>query len=96
MWESGNIVETLSALRRLKAAGVRVIFEEEHLDMDKTDSELMIAALEPFAQSENENCSENIRLGLAKRDAIGTSGLYTRRLYGYQKGKDGTLIIDEG
>lgn len=88
-----DTVETLSALRRLKAAGVRVIFEEEHLDTDETDSELMIAVLESFAQSENESRSENIRLGLAKRAATGTSGLYTRRLYGYQKGTDGALII---
>lgn len=90
-----DTVETLSALRRLKAAGVRVIFEEEHLDTDETDSELMIAALESFAQSENESRSENIRLGLSKRAAIGTSGLYTRRLYGYCKDSDGDLKIDE-
>lgn len=72
-----DTVETLSALCRLKATGVRVIFEEEHLDTDETDSELMIAALESFAQSENESRSESIRLGLSKRAAIGTSGLYT-------------------
>ena len=58
-------------------------------------SELMIAALESFAQSENESRSENIRLGLSKRAAIGTSGLYTRRLYGYCKDSDGSLKIDE-
>lgn len=90
-----DTVETLSALRRLKVAGVRVIFEEEHLDTSETDSELLISILGSFAQSENENRSENIRIGLSKRAAIGTSGLYTRNLYGYQKDKDGTLKIDE-
>lgn len=72
-----------------------MIFEEEHLDTDETDSELMIAALESFAQSKNESRSENIRLGLSKRAAIGTSGLYTRRLYGCCKDSDGSLKIDE-
>lgn len=90
-----DTVDTLEALKRLKAAGTRVIFEEEHLDTGENDNELLISVLESFAQSENENRSENIRLGLSKRAVIGTSGLYTRSLYGYQKDKDGTLKIDE-
>ncbi len=90
-----DTVDTLEALKRLKEAGVRVIFVEESLDTDSVDNELMITIIESFAQAENESRSENIRMGLSKRAAIGTSGLYTRRLYGYQKCKDGTLIIDE-
>lgn len=90
-----DTVEALAALKRLKAAGVRVIFEGENLDTDEMDSELMISVMESFAQAENESRSENIRLGLAHRAANGTSGLYTRKLYGYTKNQAGELVIDE-
>jgi site-specific DNA recombinase len=89
-----DTVETLSALKLLKAAGVRVIFEQENLDTDEVDSNLMISVMESFAQAENESRSENIRMGLAMKAANGTSGLYKRKLYGYSKNKDGDLVID--
>ena len=61
----GDTVETLSALNRLKAVGVRLIFEQENLDTDEVDSNLMISVMESLSQAENESRSENIRLGLA-------------------------------
>ena len=90
----GRDTVEISALNRLKAAGVRIIFEEENLDTDEVDSNLMISVMESFAQAENESRSENIRMGLAMRAANGTSGLYKRKLYGYIKNKDGELVID--
>ncbi len=90
-----DTVDTLTALRRLKVAGTRVIFMEENLDTDEMDSELLLSVMESFAQAENENRSDNIRLGLSFRAANGTSGLYSRKLYGYTKDSDGKLIIDE-
>lgn len=90
-----DTVETLSAINKLKAAGVRIIFEAENLDTDEVDSNLMISVMESLAQAENESRSENIRWGLAMRAANGTSGLYKRKLYGYTKNKDGKLIIDD-
>lgn len=70
-----DTVETLSALNRLKAVGVRLIFEQENLDTDEVDSNLMISVMESLSQAENESRSENIRLGLAMRAVNGTSGL---------------------
>ena len=90
-----DTVETLTAINKLKASGVRVIFEQENLDTDEVDSDLMISVMESFAQTENESRSENIRMGLAMRAANGTSGLYKRKLYGYTKNIDGELVIDE-
>ena len=90
-----DTVDTLSAINRLKKAGVRLIFEDEDLDTDKIDSNLMISVMESFAQAETESRSDNIRMGLAMRAATGTSGLYKRKLYGYTKNKDGELVIDE-
>ncbi len=90
-----DTVDTLSAINRLKKAGVRLIFEDEDLDTDKIDSNLMISVMESFARAETESRSDNIRMGLAMRAATGTSGLYKRKLYGYTKNKDGELVIDE-
>lgn len=90
-----DTVETLSAINKLKAAEVRIIFEAENLDTNEVDSNLMISVMESLAQAENESRSENIRMGLAYRAANGTSGLYKRKLYGYVKNKDGDLVIDD-
>lgn len=90
-----DTIDTLTALRRLKSAGVQVIFDEENIDTNSIDSEMMIAVLEAYAQAENESRSGNIRLGLSKLAASGKSGLYQRKVYGYIKDKNGDLIIDE-
>ena len=90
-----DTVETLTAIKNLKAVGVRIIFEQENLDTDEVDSDLMISVMESLAQAENESRSENIRMGLAMRAANGTSGLYKRKLYGYTKNINGELVIDE-
>lgn len=90
-----DTVDALSAINRLKTAGVRIIFTEENLDTDEVNSDLLISILESFAQAENESRSENIRMGLAMRAANGMSGLYKRKLYGYAKNSDGELVIDE-
>lgn len=90
-----DTVETLEAVRKLKSAGVRVIFEGEGIDTDEHDSEMLISVMESFAQAENESRSNNIRMGLSMRAANGTSGLYKKRLYGYKKDVNGELIIDK-
>lgn len=80
----------------MKDSGVRVIFEQEDLDTADTDSELMIAIVESFAQAENESRSDNIKWGLKQRAASGTSKLYDRKCYGYDHDENGRLIINEG
>ena len=89
-----DTVDTLEALRRLKAAGTRVIFDEEGLDTDEVDDELLISVAESFAQSENESRSMNIRIGLRNHALNGSSGNYRKRLYGYVKDDDGNLVIE--
>ena len=87
--------KTLDALNRLKAFGIRVIFEQEELDTANTDSDLIISVIESVAQAENESRSENIKWGIKNRAASGKSKLYDRKCYGYKHGADGRLIIDE-
>lgn len=90
-----DTVEVLDAFNKLKALGVRVIFEGNSLDTANTDSDLMVAVMESIAQAENESRSENIRWGIKQRAAAGTSKLYDRKCYGYKHDEYGHLVIDE-
>lgn len=90
-----DTVDTLEALKRLKVAGTRVIFEDENLDTADAANELIISVLESLSQAENENRSENIRFGMSFRAATGTSGFYKRIVYGYTKDEQGNIIIDK-
>jgi site-specific DNA recombinase len=90
-----DTVEVLDAFNKLKALGVRVIFEGNSLDTANTSSDLMVAVIESIAQAENESRSENIRWGIKQRAAAGTSKLYDRKCYGYKHDEDGHLVIDE-
>lgn len=89
-----DTVDTLEALRRLKEAGLRVIFDEEGLDSSEVDDNLLISVAGSLAQAENETRSMNIRMGLRNRALNGSSGNYRRRLYGYEKDDKGNLVIE--
>jgi len=88
-------VDTLEALRKLKNVGTQVIFEQEQLDTNQTDTELIIVVLEACAQAENEGRSLNIRMGLSMKALAGEGGNVTRRVYGYDKANNGELIIND-
>lgn len=90
-----DTVETIEVLSKLKNIGVRVIFEQEELDIANTDSDLMISIIESFAQVENESRNENIKWGIKQGIASGISKLYNRNCYGYKHNEEGKLIIDE-
>ncbi len=89
-----DTVEILDALNQLKPFGIRVIFEQEELDTANTDSDLMISIIESIAEAENESRSHNIKWGIKKHVANGTSKLYNRKCYGYVNANDGNLIIE--
>ena len=72
----------MDALNRLKAFGIRVIFEQEELDTANTDSDLIISVIESVAQAENESRSENIKWGIKNRAASGKSKLYEGSVMG--------------
>lgn len=87
--------EGLEAIRKLKACGTRIIFEADKIDTETVDDELLISVVQACCQAENDWRSENIRFGLKHRTEDGTSGLYSRACYGYNKDKQGMLVIDE-
>ncbi|MEO1782145.1 recombinase family protein [Enterococcus diestrammenae] len=90
-----DTVEILDAWNQLRVLGVRVIFEQEVLDTADTDNDLMISIIEAVAQAENESRSDNIKWGIKRHAAQGTSKLYNRKCYGYINDAEGKLIIDK-
>jgi site-specific DNA recombinase len=53
----------------------------------------MISSIESFVQAENESRSANIRWGIRKGAADGTSGFYRQHCYGYHNNENGDLEI---
>lgn len=90
-----NTLDMLRALREIKELDVDVYFEEENLWIHDERMEMLITVFCAFAQSESENISQNIRWGLKQGFRMGTSGYADFVCYGYKRGDDGRLAIDE-
>ncbi len=82
-----NIVDCISYIRKLKALGIGIYFEEQNINSLTEDSEVYIGIYGVLAQSESENISANVKWGLNKRMQNGT---YNCRfnLLGYRRDKE--------
>ena len=90
-----NTLDMLKALRELRGLGVDVYFERENLWLHDQQLETLIAMLFAFAQAESENMSQNIKWGIKRGFESGTSGYADFVCFGYKRGDDGRLTIDE-
>ena len=89
-----NTLDTIQTLRELKDLDVTVIFDQEHLDTSKEDSEMILITLATFAEEENKNRKDNQNWAIKKRLKDGTSEIYSRACFGYTKSDIGELTID--
>lgn len=89
-----NTVDSLQYLRKLKAMGIGVYFEEQNLDSLQLDSEMLIGFHSVLAQAESENISANVRWGIQQRMKSGTFQ-FRYNILGYQKGENGEPEINE-
>lgn len=64
--------EGLEAIRKIRAAGKRIIFEKDKIDTEAVKNEILISIIEACDQAENDWRSENICLGLKYRAENGT------------------------
>lgn len=82
-----NIVDCISYIRKLKALGIGIYFEEQNINSLTEDSEVYIGIYGVLAQSESENISANVKWGINKRMQNGT---YSCRfnLLGYRRDKE--------
>lgn len=67
-----NIVDCISYIRKLKALGIGIYFEEQNINSLTEDSEVYIGIYGVLAQSESENISANVKWGINKRMQNGT------------------------
>ena len=84
-----NTVECLEYVRKLKALGIGIYFEEQNLDTLKTDSELYLVIYAGFAQSESESISKNVTWSVRKNFENGKPIFIYKHMLGYKKGEDG-------
>ncbi|WP_337527581.1 recombinase family protein [Zhenhengia sp.] len=90
-----NVIDVLEALKKLDVLGIEVFFEEENLSSKSPTTTLELHVRAAFAQAEGENLSAAIKWGHKRRFEKGTSKMYHKPCYGYKKGAEGHLIIDE-
>jgi len=90
-----NTVDCLKHVRDLKNIGVEVFFEKENIYSFDSKMELVLTMLSSIAQEESRNISENTKWGLRKRFRDGVTVCNTKRFLGYDKDKNGNLVINE-
>lgn len=90
-----NTVDSLMAVRKLKAKGVEVYFEKENIYTLDSKGELLITIMSSLAQEESRSISENVTWGQRKRFADGKVSLAYKYFLGYEKGPDGLPKVVE-
>lgn len=90
-----NTVTLLETVRDLKGLGIDVWFEEQNIHTMSDDGELMLSILASYAQEESRSISENVTWGQRKRFADGKVSMPYKQFLGYEKGEDGTPVINE-
>lgn len=87
-----NTVDTLSYTRKLKEAGIGVVFTIDNIDTREADGELRLTIMASIAQEESRKTSERVKWGQKRRMEQGV--VFGRDLLGYTV-KNGTLLINE-
>ena len=90
-----NTLDMLRVLQELWKLDVDVFFEKENLWLHERKLQVMLTAYCAFAQAESEEMSRNIRWGIKRSFQSGKSGYADFVCFGYKRGDDGKLAIDE-
>ena len=90
-----NTLDTLNYVRELKELGVGVIFEKENINTLDSKGEVLLTILSSLAQDESRNISENSTWGIRRRFEQGKVIVNHKKFLGYDKDKNGNLIINE-
>ena len=90
-----NTADCLETVRKLKLLGIEIYFEKESIDTLTAESELMLSILSSVAEEELVSISQNMRWAYQRRFKQGKLKINTTRFLGYDKDKNGELIINE-
>ena len=89
-----NTVDSLTTIRKLKEHGVECYFEKENIWTFDSKGELLITIMSSLAQEESRSISENVTWGQRKRFADGKVSMPYAQFLGYEKGPDGTPVVN--
>jgi DNA invertase Pin-like site-specific DNA recombinase len=90
-----NTVDSLTTIRKLKEKGVECYFEKENIWTFDDKCELMLTIMSSIAQEEARSISENCIWGQRRRFAEGKVAVPFKSFLGYDRGKDGNLVVNE-
>ena len=90
-----NTVDSLTTVRKLKEHGTEIYFEKENIYTFDSKGELLITIMSSLAQEESRSISENVTWGQRKRFADGKVSMPYKQFLGYEKGEDGTPVVNE-
>jgi len=91
-----NTLDCLKSLRELKALNVDVFFEKEQIHSLTSQGEVLISLISAVAQTESLALSENVKWGIRRKYERGhVQSIPSGKFLGYDKDKDGNLIINE-
>ncbi len=90
-----NTADCLETVRKLKSIGIGIFFEKEAINTLNAESELMLSILSSVAEEELNSISQSMRWAYQRRFKQGKVTINTKRFLGYDKDKDGKLIINE-
>lgn len=89
-----NTVDSLTTIRKLKEHGTEVYFEKESIWTFDSKGEMLLTILSSLSQEESRSISENVKWGQRKKAADGKFSMCYGRFLGYDKGEDGTMVIN--
>lgn len=90
-----NTVDSLTTIRKLKEHKVECYFEKENIWTFDGRGELLLTIMSSLAQEESRSISQNCTWGQRKRFADGKASVPFKRFLGYDRGQDGSLVINE-
>jgi len=89
-----NTLDTITYVRKLKAAGVEVYFEKENLWSLDDKTEFLLTIMASIAQEESRSISQNVTLGKRWSMKEGRVSFAYKNFLGYDK-VDGKIVINE-
>lgn len=90
-----NTIDSLTTIRLLKEHNVECFFEKENIHTLDSRGELLLTIMAAMAQEESRSVSQNCTWGQRRRFADGKVTVPFKRFLGYDRGEDGSLVVNE-
>lgn len=90
-----NTIDSLTTIRLLKEHNVECYFEKENIHTFDSRGELLLTIMAAIAQEESRSVSQNCTWGQRKRFSDGKVTVPFKRFLGYDRSKDGSLVVNE-